>query len=435
MTHKLYPLLLALTASVTLAADNGWDDAGLDWGDSWETETTEPSPWNLSGFTDFGYGEFVHDNPVDDTQSLLELRSQFSANRYFGNHFFSSKLELILDDVDDHPVQFEARELFVDLHLSNSVSLRAGQQILTWGTGDFVFLNDFFPKDWQAMFSGRDDDYLKAPSTSIKTTFYHAAVNTDLVWTPDFTGDVFISGERFAYFSPTAGDVVAAPPKIKAKEPSPQFSHGQFALRLFKTVNGVEYALYGYRGYYTQPLGYDPVKQVNTYPRLNSAGASIRSPLLGGIANAEMAYWDSLDDDKGDNPLIPNSQWNLLFGFEREAVTNFTIGLQMLLQQMQDYDAAKAASITPAYLVDELHSTVTTRLTYLAMQQKLTWSLFMFYSADAKDIYLKPKLSYRHDDHWLFVVGANDFNGADNFTQWGQFEKNSNIYARMRYSF
>ncbi|MFW6031595.1 MAG: hypothetical protein ACOC9T_03300, partial [Myxococcota bacterium] len=32
------------------------------------------------------------------------------------------------------------------------------------GTGDLVFLNDLFPKDWRSFLLGRDLDYLKAPS-------------------------------------------------------------------------------------------------------------------------------------------------------------------------------------------------------------------------------------------------------------------------------
>ena len=56
----------------------------------------------------------------------------------------------------------------------------------TWGTGDLVFLNDLFPKDFVSFFAGRDDEYLKAPGDALRITHYSKAVNIDFVWTPVF---------------------------------------------------------------------------------------------------------------------------------------------------------------------------------------------------------------------------------------------------------
>ena len=40
----------------------------------------------------------------------------------------------------------------------NAFDVKIGQQVLTWGTGDYVFLNDLFPKDYPSFFAGRSDD-------------------------------------------------------------------------------------------------------------------------------------------------------------------------------------------------------------------------------------------------------------------------------------
>jgi hypothetical protein len=294
-------------------------------------------------------------------------------------------------------------------------------------------LNDFFPKDWQSMFSGRDDSYLKAPSTSFKLTGYSELLNLDVVWTPNMTPDTFISGERFAYFNPSIGQLTNQ--RLYAEEPANQIENSELGLRANKTQDGIEYAIYGYRGFYKQPLGFDAVSGSNVFPRLNSLGASVRGPLISGIANLEIAYWDSVNDRTGGNPFIPNSEWRGLIGFEREAMTNLTFGVQWFVQKTEDYRAFRLNSLQPAYLIDEWHHTLTTRLTYLAWQQKLTLSVFGFYSPDSQDYYLKPKISYRMDDHWFYELGANEFGGADNFTQWGQFQDSSNVYGRVKYTF
>jgi hypothetical protein len=74
------------------------------------------------------------------------------------------------------------------------------------------------------------------------------------------------------------------------------------------------------------------------------------------------------------------------------------------------------------------------RINYLSHGDSMTWSLFGFYSPDNKDYYIKPKLTYRHDDHWSMVLGANLF-GGKNYQQWGQFSFSSNVFARVKYSF
>ncbi|MFC3151075.1 hypothetical protein ACFOEK_08550 [Litoribrevibacter euphylliae] len=457
MWFKAFHLLFLAVLSVSVAlpsvgaettdAWGAWDDSsGSD--RDWPEDTEQTSPWNVLVFTEALVGGFISDglfkgnlfadNAFDEDLSALENRWQLNANRYFGTSFFNVSVELLADGVDDDHFQVLVRELYLDHSLTDSLTVRAGQQILTWGTGDFVFLNDLFAKDWQAMFSGRDDSYLKAPSTSIKLTYYQDMANLDVVWTPLFTSDNYINGERFGYFSPMSGDITDQ--QFTAKEPGTQIENGEFAFRLFKTLDGVEYALYGYRGFYKQPVGFDPVEGRNVFPRLNSVGASVRGSLGSGIANIEVAYWDSRDDMAGDDPLIPNSKWQTLVGYEQELIQKLTLGLQWWLQITEGYSvqkksALKANSPQPEYLQNKYHHTLTARITYLTMSDKLTWSLFSFYSPSSDDFYLKPKVSYRRDDYWLFEVGGNLFGGQDNYTQWGQFEENSNLYTRVRYHF
>jgi len=62
----------------------------------------------------------------------------------------------------------DLREASMSLRPTDDLDVRLGRQILTWGTGDLVFINDLFPKDWNAFILGRDEDYLKAPSDAFR---------------------------------------------------------------------------------------------------------------------------------------------------------------------------------------------------------------------------------------------------------------------------
>ncbi len=436
MRKKLLPLLLATLLSPALAdnsasLDTSATEAELDlWDESGESSEKKQSDWNTGGFIEAGVGGFTHSNaPIDHDFGLAEVRGEVFANRYFGRHFVSAKVDFVADDIDDNTLRAELRELFANFKLGDNANLKVGQQVLTWGTGDFVFINDLFSKDWQSMFAGRDDSYLKKPDPAVKFSWYNKAGNVDLAWVPVFDGDAYISGERFAYYNPMAGGVTDQRLAVE------NFDNGAFALRLSKNIGGTEYALYGYHGLYSQPNAFNPVSGKNVFPKINAVGASARGTLGGGIANAEVAYWNFLDEKDGSNPFVPNDQANLLLGYEREIAPNVTLGGQYLVQKMQDYDQAKQVAANPTQLVNEWHQTATVRLNWQAMQQKLNVSLFAFYSPDDSDFYLKPKVSYRQDDHWFYEVGANIFGGKHEYSQWGQFEKDSNIYARIKYNF
>jgi hypothetical protein len=168
---------------------------------------------------------------------------------------------------------------------------------------------------------------------------------------------------------------------------------------------------------------------------MTSLGASLRRSQWSGLFNTEVSYYFSRDDRSGTDPLVPNDQFRLLLGFDREAVTNFSVGVQYFLEWTQDHDELIENSPKPEFEPDEYRHLFTTRLTYRAMMDKLIWSLFVFYSPSDKDYYLRPKLTYRHSDQWAFDAGLSLFGGDEEHTFFGQFDDNSNAYVRVRYNY
>ena len=69
------------------------------------------------------------------------------------------------------------------------------------------------------------------------------------------------------------------------------------------------------------------------------------------------------------------------------------------------------------------------------MDQNLILSLFVYYSPSDNDGYIRPKFSYKLNDKWLLDGGFNLFWGEDDYTFWGRFQDNTNLYVGLRYSF
>jgi hypothetical protein len=142
-----------------------------------------------------------------------------------------------------------------------------------------------------------------------------------------------------------------------------------------------------------------------------------------------------LDDRSGDDPLVPNSELRVLGGFERELLPEFTAGVQYYLEYLQDYKAYRRTLPGGTPVRDEYRHLLTLRLTRLLLNQNLTLSLFTFWSPSDEDFYLRPKISYKLSDAWLLTAGANLFGGKTTTSFFGQFEKNTNAYVGLRYSF
>lgn len=413
--------LILLLSTVAFAQDDPWDD-------DWEEESG--AVW--SGFLEAGLGSRLSDDPLVSGRNTLEdVRFRFESEWQPDRYKTTLKGDAGYDGIENEWF-VDLRDLSVAFTLGENTDMAIGRQIQTWGTGDLVFLNDLFPKDFQSFFSGRDTEYLKAPGNAFRLTHFSPGVNVDFVWTPVFEHDIYLTGERYSFFSPLAGSNVA--PKFTAQEPKSTFSNGEFALRLFRTIEGREYALYAYRGFFKQPGALTPSLQP-TFAPMSAMGASFRRPLGRGLFNTEMSYYDSRDDRSGNNALIPNNQLRLLAGYEWEARPNFTIGLQYYVEWTLRHDELVANSPFPEYEPDEFRHLLTNRLTYRAGMDKYNWSLFTFYSPSDSDFYLRPQFTYRHSDQWSLSAGGNLFGGNSQHTFFNQLQDAGNAYLRVRYSY
>lgn len=423
-------LAILLLPALALAQDDPWGDD--DWGDeSWDDA---PAGLAWSGFVEGALGSRLDsDSAVGANSTLEDLRLRVETDWQPRGFTIGFKADAGYDSIEDEFIG-DVRDLTATFTLGTRTDVRLGRQVQTWGTGDLVFLNDLFPKDFVSFFAGRDDEYLKAPGDAVRVTRYTSSWNIDAVWTPVFEPDVYLTGERFSFFSPLAGSNVAPSPPLAAIEPGKSLSEGEFALRLFRTIEGREYALYAYRGFFKQPSALTANLEP-TFAPLTALGASLRRPLGPGLFNVEGAWYLSTDDSSGSDPLLPNDQLRLLAGYEWEAKPNFTVGLQYYVEWTLDHDALVRNSPFPQFEPDEFRHLLTNRLTWRLARDRHTLSLFTFLSPSDRDFYLRPAYSYRHDDHWSLTAGANVFGGDQPHTFFNQLRDASNAYVRVRYSY
>ncbi|HEA69134.1 MAG TPA: hypothetical protein ENI07_20335 [Desulfobacterales bacterium] len=388
----------------------------------------------LYGFIEGRQGWRLQNDPHEKDASISEMRLQLDLTRDADWGTVKLKGDIIGDQVEED-VYGEIREMNILFSPLDYMDLKVGRQTLTWGTGDLLFVNDLFPKDWESFFIGRDDEYLKAPSDAIKGSIFSDLLNIDLVYTPLFNGSQYIDGGRLSYWNPILGRTAGRDFIFDDQERDSIFQDSEYAARLSKNMAGLELAFYGYYGFWKTPEGLDVEEVKLFYPELSVYGASAREALLGGIGNFEIGYYDSREDRGGGDPLVRNSEIRMIAGFERELAPDLTGGFQYYLEWMQDYDTYKKTLPVGQVARDEFRHLLTLRLTKLVMNQNLRLSLFVYYSPSDQDGYIRPKVHYKITDQWAVEVGANIFAGENDHTFFGQFQDNTNAYAGVRWSF
>ena len=399
----------------------------------------------LSGFFECAWGIKLEDDTTKrDAYNMLEQRLQLQTHIYLESFKLLRKWmaeghikgDFTIDEYYSGKTDFDLRELNIILSPRAWMDVKLGRQVFTWGTGDYLFVNDLFPKDYVSFYIGRDDEYLKKPSDGAKLSCYTESANMDVVIIPFFEPSTFFKGDRLSFFDPFLGGIAARDSDWHVVEPPRQFNNTAYATRLYRTFSSYEVALYAFRGFYSLPRGYlDEIHRELFYPRLDVYGGSVRGPALGGIGNVEWAFYNSRQDSNGDNRLIPNAMMKYLLGYEKDLGNDLKVGIQYLCEQMRHYTHYRGALHVGDIPEDEYRHLTTLRITKLYKNQTVKTNVFAFFSPSDMDTYIRLNLDYDVNDHCRFSVGANLIWGRDDYTEFGQMERNKNIYVRLRYSF
>ncbi|GAB4324413.1 MAG: hypothetical protein Kow0074_17380 [Candidatus Zixiibacteriota bacterium] len=373
-------------------------------------------------------------NIGDRTYPRSELRAQMKVQGYGDRGQFFVRADFVSDATAGDRSEVDLREAYVKATLFDWLDVKIGRQVATWGTGDLIFANDLFAKDWQAFFSGLDDTYLKPPQDLMRMTAYLNGVTLEVALSPYFTPDNLPHGTRLSVYNPFLGRTVGAESAPMVYRPTKTLRNGEAFGRFFGNSGSYEWALYGYKGFWPTPQGFT-MDGVLYYPRMWSAGGSLRGPIGSYLLHAEAAAYVSQDDTGGDDPMIANSQIRGFIGLDRSLANEWTIGVQYYGEYMLDHDLYLMGVPPGGPVFDELRSTVTARIHKFMRNQTVQLQLFGYWGISDKDWHLRPEASYKVTDAISWTVGGSLVDGDENYTMFGQFRDNSNVFTRVRYSF
>ena len=444
----------------------GQDDFADDFADAGAEEVAAPKGLELTGYLSVERAGRTDKNSDFSGDWLLnQTRIRLQTNQSSDLASFNAKFDFVEDAVSKE-TRLEVREAKITVTPLEWMDLSLGKQVNTWGVGDMLFINDLFPKNWDAMFLGQDMEFMKNPATSYRMSVYLGAFTWDVVSHPEFAPDTTPNGCTLAVYNPNslldstqatiAQNTAACGTEAASDVKTGAYGQGELANRVKAQFGGFELALYSYKGFYKNPQGMllSDGQLSPIYPRLEAAGISLEGQLGVGIFSFEAGKYDSLDDPDGNDPLITNGMTKSLIGYRMDISRNFSFGLQAYQEQMVDYDQYELGikgmyqqmGLTEAqameqnaykYRKEEVHTTQTLRVTFKAQQETLWINLFGYSRPQDKDSFVKLDLTKRMNDQVKFVVGANLFNGDDNYPdrEFGMLKDQDNGFMRLQYNY
>lgn len=367
-------------------------------------------------------------NPDGRRYKWLEERAQLKLDATGGAWRLLAKGDFAYDHLGRKD-ESELREGYVD-YAAGNWDLRIGRQVITWGLGDLVFVNDVFPKDHEALFAGRPLEYLKRGVDAVRLGAYPEFASFELVVAPNFRESRVPDARRFWLYDPM--------PAVTNRE-TVKPGQGDVGLRIYRDIAGYDAALYLYSGFHRTPsMRPDnmtaPTRITFFYPKLSVYGASLSGRAGEGVLSLEAAYYDSRQDRAGSDFTVPNSQTRLLVGYQIQPVEDLLLGFQYYAEYTHDYSANRAALPAGFPVENRLNHTVTLRATQLLQHQTLRLSLYASYNASNGDHFVNPELRYSFTDRVWGALGANFFGGKPG-GQFGQMSRDDNVYLQVRYEF
>ena len=439
-------LILSLLFSAPLFADDFEDEFA---------QAGSGSAAVRSDFEFFGSLELEQGHAIANSGALKDSnRDTVMANRRFKLKTMKTndkgglyaKIDFVRDDVTNQTFT-DFRELRLQYKIASWMDLSAGKQVSTWGVGDMLFINDLFPKNWVANFSGRDMEYMKDSSTSIRTTSYFGPITWDVVYTPKFAPDTTPSGCHLTTFDPNSGSIITSedmPPDAidctAENDANGRVTNadndGEIATAVKFQIAGQDISFYGYRGFYKNPKNMEnSTGSLKAYfPRLNAYGMSSEGQIGPGIFTFEYGYYDNQEKAES-NPLLENDLHKYIVGYKMDVTGQLTIGAQVYGEYMTSHDKYLISQGGSIYAKKENQLTYTLRIMYKMQQETLFLNLFTYIRPDDHDSFTKIDLTKRLDNNFSVVVGASIFTGKDGYEgrEFGSQRDSDMAYVRFKY--
>lgn len=384
--------------------------------------------WQIKGFVDT-YHSVRSEKPFDFMSSRTRVRGE--VGKGFDKSSLFVSFNATYNSLFKERTGFELREAYID-HREKHWGIRAGRQLVIWGTADGVRITDLVSPMDMSEFLAQDYDDIRMPVTALRLFFYNHIFKLDIVTVPVFQGYVLPvdKANPWSVLSSFSVPVVwnaGTGPEIK-------FKNIEYGGRLSFTFPGVDFSLSALYTWNKMPvLKYMPSGGVMNimpeYHRMGFVGGDISKPLGQVVIRGEGAFNISkhftykpeafMQPDKGYNTC------NWLLGLDWYAPKEWMLSVQLSGEKIFGYEE---------YLSQEDNRLLATmNLSKKMFENSLTISDFIYFDIRNIGWFNRCSVDYSISDSLHFGIGYDWFGGDKGI--FGIYRRNSEFWGKIKYCF
>jgi len=362
------------------------------------------------------------------------------------------------------------RECYLDV-LTNRLDLRLGKQQVVWGTADGVRILDMInPLDYRE-WTLKDYIDSRIPLWMINAEG-KLLMNgqLQLLLIPDYQPNYYApAGAPFTLRTVQIGaeqvQALTAVGRTTAtidEKPAHNLRNTKIGLRWRNIIEGYafEYTLNYLHTYDFASSAYtvfnfmsSPALQLTrraeqievfggTFSKTITEGIMLPGLAKGWTLRGELAYIAggamNYGTDKSIIGTVDVDQCNYVLGFDKAFFTNWQFSfqfIQMWAKAKEEFSKSQYTLLNGATRgpLDKIETTLTLMLATDFMHERLKPQILLLYGDD-NDWRISPKVSYEISDQWLATIGLHIFEGEEQHLN-GQFDKNDQVFAELKYSF
>jgi len=390
---------------------------------------------------------------------LLQNRMRLNSELWGNNVYGYASVDFLNDVVTGGQTSLNLREAYLDIY-GNLIDFRIGKQQVVWGKADGYFINDIVNPLDLSLFLLQDFEDIRMATTMLNTKLHYGNHSLEFLVIPefkamniDFSGNwAFNRPDSIAIqnpLSPTMNQMINIPMQY-GSDILPEYSvrNFEYGLKLNTFLLGTDLSFIYLKARTDQPVMkkemiITPTMDISInltpmHPWFTFYGTNFSRPFGMFVFRGEggyyqKRYYDTMDQSAMANKfLIEKPFLQGMIGIDYQLTSEINIAVQGIQERIMDYDEA--------IISDEISTLGSLMLNAAFVNETVTPILLTLYNFTNESYLTRFSVDWKYTDSFTITLGADFLGGgleANSSGQFdfGQFDKNDNVYLKLKYNF
>ncbi len=394
---------------------------------------------------------------------LLRNRMRLNSELWGDNVYGFASVDFLNDIVISNDTKLDLREAYLDIY-GSWVDFRIGKQQVVWGKADGYFINDIVNPLDLSLFLLQDFEDIRMATTMVSTKLHYGNHSLELLVIPEFKAmNINFSGnwafnrpDSIAILNPVSSiaNQMVTIPIVYCEDNIPVSSvkNFEYGLKFNTFLLGTDLSFIYLKAREDKPIMkkemiFTPTSSGSemsmnltpTYPWFTFCGVNFSRPLGMFVFRGEGGYYpkrfyDTMDQSTmPDGFLIEKPFVQGMIGVDYQLTGEINIAVQGIQEQILDYEDSMKFN-------DEINRLGSLMVNASLFNETVMPMGLLLYNFTNESYLTRISLDWKYSDSFTIALGADFLGGGSEVNSpgqfdFGQFDKNDNIYLKLIYQF